>query len=89
MVLIYKDLEGLIKVNIDFYEKPAVIELDNGDNLTHITINGEYLDGNRDDASSLMKWLNCINKELEDIIWEWETGNDNFDLIDTRLQLLH
>lgn len=89
MVLIYKDLEGSIKVNINFYEKPAVIELDNGDNLTHITINGDYLDGDRNDANNLVKWLNDIQKELEDIIWEWETGNDDFDLINTRLQLLH
>lgn len=87
MVLIYKNTNNSINVNIDFYEKPAVIELNNEGIITHFTINGDFLDGNKMDFENTLKWLNNCKTKLEDIIWEWQTGNDNFDLIDTRLVL--
>ena len=59
---------------IDFYKKPAVIELYekyNG-NITHITVNGDYIDGDKNKAIKLYEWLESSKKEFEDIIWEWE-----------------
>ena len=81
MVLIYKDENCSIK--IDFDVKPAVLELDHNGQLTHITINGDFIDGN--ESKILINWLEESRKELEDIIWEWETGNDDFELIENRI----
>lgn len=87
MVPIYRDIGSSIEVGIDFYKKTAVLELNNGDYLTHITINGEFLDGDKNDANNLIKWLGEIWEALEAIIWEWETGNDDFNLIEKKLNL--
>lgn len=83
MNLLYKDEESTVKIN--FYKKPAILELNHNGIITHITINGDFMDGNRNDAEVLLKWLNEVENALEDIIWEWQTGNDDFDLIDHEL----
>ena len=53
MVLIYKDENCSIKIN--FYVKPAVLELNHNDQLTYITINGDFIDGN--ESKILINWL--------------------------------
>lgn len=87
MNLIYKD--NNFKILIDFYKKPAVIELYekyNG-NITHITVNGDYIDGDKNKAIKLYEWLESSKKEFENIIWEWEIGNDNYNLINNKFIL--
>lgn len=87
MNLIYKDSD--FKIFINFYKKPAIIELceNYNSNLTHITVNGDYIDGDKNKAIKLYKWLENSKEEFEDIIWEWETGNDNYNLIKNKFIL--
>lgn len=81
MVLIHKSED--CSVTINFYVKPAVLELNHNGQFTHITINGDFIDGN--EGIPFANWLEKSRKKLEDIVWEWETGNDDFELIDNKI----
>ena len=84
LVLIYKD--EICSVSIDFYKRPAILELNHSEVITHIDINGKFIDRSKKDAQALAKWVEKVDdNELSDIIWEWQNGNDDFDLISTKL----
>lgn len=68
-------------------KKPAIIELNDNDDIIHVNYLQEYIDGNREKAKKLLKWMNYSEKEIYNIIWEWESGNDNFDLINNKINL--
>ncbi len=50
-------------------------------------MNGDYIDGDKNKAIKLYEWLESSKKEFEDIIWEWEIGNDNYNLINNKFIL--
>lgn len=80
---IHKDEHCTVK--IDFYPTPAILEF-NFDNVsTFIDINGKFICGSRKNSEIFAKWLSDVESELEDIIWEWESGNDEFELIGKRV----
>lgn len=81
-VVIYED--NINTVFVDFYSKPAVLILKH-DNITRVTVNGDFIDGNRDYADKLMDWFKQNKKDFEDIVREWQSGNNDFDLIDNEL----
>ena len=83
-VRIYKD--SSYEVFVDFYEKPALISLVSGNQtLLAVNINKEYVSGDRNIYKRFIIWLKEVFPKLEDIVWEWETGNDDFALIEDKL----
>jgi len=82
-ILIYKNEDTFIK--IDFYKRPAIVELFKSNDIqTKIDINGKYLEGNRETAERLSQWLDDNKTSIEDIVWEWETGKDEVPLIENK-----
>lgn len=82
-VVIYKD--DSYTITIDFYIKPAVVSLISNDSvLLKIDVNLEYISGDKKYFDALTKWLVDVEKKLEDIVWEWNNGNDDFELIDDK-----
>ncbi len=85
-VLIYKDT--LYKVFIDFYKKPAIVKLNSeSKTLLTVSINKEYVSGDMKFYEGFARWLSDVQTEVEDIVWEWETGKDDVSLIKERLAL--
>ncbi|MCR5337528.1 MAG: hypothetical protein K6E75_03125 [Lachnospiraceae bacterium] len=83
-VRIYKD--SSYEVFVDFYRKPALVLLVSGNRtLLTVDLNMKYISGDREKYKLFMRWLNKVSSKLDDIIWEWETGNDNFPLIEDKL----
>lgn len=83
---IYKD--NKYEVFIDFYKKPAIISLMSNDNLIiQVDINNEYIQGDKNLFNNFIKWIIDNQTKIEDIIWEWNSGNDDFSLIDNKLYL--
>lgn len=86
MTLIYKD--GNYSIGIDFYQTPATVELYTNDELlTKIDINGEYIEGDMRTADILSQWIEDNKTDIEDIVWEWECGNDDFNLVENKIIL--
>ena len=82
-ILIYKNKN--ISIKMDFYKKPAIVELlKNNDIQTKIDINGKYLEGSKQEAEKLSQWLDDNKTSIEDIVWEWETGKDEVPLIENK-----
>ncbi len=84
---IYEDQNYV--VTIDFYVKPAIISLNSkfGQVVLQVDINRKFISGDKNLFKPFTKWLKSSGKELYDIIWEWESGNDDFALIDVPLVL--
>lgn len=81
---IYKD--NRYEVMIDFYDKPAEITLLSGDEiLLTIDINKEFISGRKAMYESFAKWLEKNDDKLTDIVWEWNLGNEDFELISEEL----
>ena len=85
MLLLYRDEETLIR--IDFYKIPAILEVEHHGNLTHLTLGGDYIDGDRSISDAVVKWLSDARKEVKNVVWEWNNGNDDFEPIKTPLRL--
>lgn len=83
LLLIHKDVCCTVK--IDFYARPAILEFRCNDVPTYIDINGKFICGSRTDSARFAKWLEDVKSELEDIIWEWNCGNDEFELISRKI----
>lgn len=85
-VIIYQDSE--YTVSVDFYTRPAVICLSSKHKiLLKMDVNKKYLSGNKAYFDSMVKWFSSVEKKFEDIIWEWNTGNDDFERIQDKLIL--
>ncbi len=83
---IYEDQNYV--VTIDFYVKPAIISLSSkSGQVLQVDINRKFISGDKNLFKPFTKWLKSSGKELYDIIWEWESGNDDFALIDIPLVL--
>lgn len=84
MTLIYKDSD--YSIGIDFYKKPATVELYMNDKmLIKIDINGEYIEGDAQLGEKLNTWIENNKTDIEDIIWEWQSGNDDFKLVENKI----
>ena len=81
---IYKD--DRYEVMIDFYDKPAEITLLSDDEiLLTVGINKEFISGRKALYESFAKWLEKNDDKLTDIVWEWNLGNEDFELISEEL----
>jgi len=81
---IYKD--DRYEVMIDFYDKPAEITLLSDDEiLLTVGINKEFISGRKAMYESFAKWLEKNDDKLTDIVWEWNLGNEDFELISEEL----
>ncbi|MCR4612061.1 MAG: hypothetical protein K5644_09210 [Lachnospiraceae bacterium] len=81
---IYKD--DRYEVMIDFYDKPAEITLlSDGEILLTVGINKEFISGRKALYESFAKWLEKNDDKLTDIVWEWNLGNEDFELISEEL----
>ena len=81
---IYKD--DRYEVMIDFYDKPAEITLLSDDEiLLTVGINKEFISGRKALYESFAKWLEKNDDKLTDIVWEWNLGNEDFELINEEL----
>lgn len=79
-VMIHKDSKCTVKVEFD--KKPAVYNFYIGDSVTAINICGEFIQGDLSKRETLLKWMANTMDKFNDILWEWNIGNDNFNLID-------
>ena len=84
MAVIYKYGDKLI--DLDFYKTPATLEFQTtlGEILSVIDLNGEYISGDKKIAEKLVEWKEDNKTDIEDIVWEWECGNDDFPLIENK-----
>ena len=81
---IYKD--DRYEVMIDFYDKPAEITLlSDGEILLTVGINKVFISGRKALYESFAKWLEKNDDKLTDIVWEWNLGNEDFELISEEL----
>lgn len=78
-LLIHKSAGCTVK--IDFYACPAVLEFKTKDAATYIDINGKFGYGNQEDGARFASWLKSVERELEQIVWDWNSGMDEFELI--------
>ena len=76
---IHKDDHCTVK--IDFYQTPAILEFNLDNVSTFIDINGKFICGSHKNSEIFAKWLLDVEGELEDIIREWDSGYDEFELI--------
>ena len=84
---IYKD--DRYEVMIDFYDKPAEITLLSDDEiLLTVGINKEFISGRKALYESFAKWLEKNDDKLTDIVWEWNLGNEDFELISEELIIM-
>lgn len=84
LLLIHKD--ECCTVKIDFYAHPAILEFKYNGVPTYIDINGKFICGSRTDSACFIKWLADVERELEEIIWEWNSGKDEFKLISRKVR---
>lgn len=82
-LLIHKD--ECCTVKIDFYARPAILEFRYNDVPTYIDITGKFICGSRTDSVRFAKWLTDVESELENIVWEWNSGKDEFKLISRKI----
>lgn len=83
LLLIHKDVCCTVK--IDFYARPAILEFRYNGVPTYIDITGKFICGNRTDSARFAKWLESVKSELENIVWEWNSGKDEFKLISRKI----
>lgn len=83
LLLIHKDANCTVK--IDFYACPAILEFRYNDVPTYIDITGKFICGSRTDSVRFAKWLTDVESELEDIVFEWNSGKDEFELISRKI----
>lgn len=80
MLLIHKDENCTVKV--DFYAAPTILEFKyNNVEPTYININKKFIYGSQTDSKRFIKWFTDVEAEYHRILWEWESGNDDFELI--------
>lgn len=68
-------------VKIDFYAVPLVLELKTNNAAAYIDYTGKFVYGNQEDGARFVKWLKSVRRELRRIVWDWESGKDEFKLI--------
>lgn len=83
LLLIHKDENCTVK--IDFYVCPRVFEFKYNDVSTYIDIDGKFIFGSQTDSVRFAKWLTDVESELEEIVWEWHSGKDEFKLISRKV----
>lgn len=80
LLLIHKDENCTVK--IDFYARPSIMEFRYNGVPTFIDVTGKFICGSRTDSARFAKWFADVKSEfVEDILCEWESGNDEFKLI--------
>ena len=57
----------------------------NDEILLTVGINKEFISGRKAMYESFAKWLEKNDDKLTDIVWEWNLGNEDFELISEEL----
>lgn len=80
MLICKKDNTHYINIHLEII--PSFIEVIEGDNVYKFSLENENVGAFCPKEAKIKQWIRNNYKKLEDIIWEWNIGNDEVPLIE-------
>ena len=80
MLICKKDNAHYINIHLEII--PSFIEVIEGDNVYKFSVENENVGASCPKEAKIKQWIGNNYKKLEDIIWEWNIGNDEVPLIE-------
>lgn len=84
-MLIHDGIDG-VKVSLNMEQVPAILTFTKDGINSNFYLSGRCIDG-CDYEVAVVNWLEKIHDKLLEIIWQWNLGNDEVELIYENLNL--